>query len=174
MKIRWIIDRQIQKQIVNHVRYTIVAGILTRFYNKFFLDLKNEKVQYPGKPQQKKDENDQPNKLAKFQQNLPSNSKRRDTKLRQQISIHESPTVIFQKYNISDLLSHQATKFGIVMNRVDIEDTFKRNPKVKLKKFNNVYEIADLLQIIQNQQEGSSRKSSRKIFGDHTDQIIIP
>lgn len=27
-----------------------MAGILTRFYNKFLLDIKNDRVIYPGKP----------------------------------------------------------------------------------------------------------------------------
>lgn len=46
---------------------------------------------------------------------------------------------------MQDLLLHQATKFGIVINKVNIEESFKQNPKVKLGKFKSVFEIADLL-----------------------------
>ncbi|CDW76794.1 UNKNOWN [Stylonychia lemnae] len=50
-RINWINERQVQKLIVNHVRYTVITGILNRFYNKFVIDVKNEKINYPGKPQ---------------------------------------------------------------------------------------------------------------------------
>jgi len=32
------------------VRYTVIIGVLNRFYNKFVIDVKNEKINYPGKP----------------------------------------------------------------------------------------------------------------------------
>eukprot|EP00347_Sterkiella_histriomuscorum_P002102 403369466 len=164
-RLRWIIERQIQKQIVNHVRYTIVAGILTRFYNKFLLDLKNERVTYPGKPSkvlENETEIDSKNRHSKH-------LKKNEQSIKDLALLSSGSVTNKQKTLITDQFFHQPTKFGIVFNHVDLEKKFLKNPKLRLGKLQSADDIAHLISAMQ-----SEISSPKRVFGQDTEKVLLP